>query len=248
MRSYLSLAAFVLLIGVSPAAAQQGPQRTITVNGQAEIRISPDEVLLSVGVETNDMDIARARADNDARIKAIVAAASAQGIAAERIKTEFLDIQPRYRDEYERRTFLGYFARRSLSITLRDVARFESLLTEVLRAGANYIHGVDFRTTELRKHRDDARRQAIQAAREKAADMASALNVPIGAPTNVHEVHSGWWSPYSSWWGGRGGGMMYQNVMQDRRGAGGTEDSLVPGQISVTATVSITFELGSAGQ
>lgn len=127
-------------------------------------------------------------------------------------------------------------------------AASNSLLTEVLRAGANYIHGVDFRTTQLRKHRDDARRQAIQAAREKAADMASALDVSIGAPTNVHEVHSGWWSPYSSWWGGRGGGMMYQNVMQDRRGAGGTEESLVPGQISVTATVSVTFELGSAGQ
>ena len=242
-----AVAATLLLSGV-PVAAQSAMQRTITVNGQAEIKVSPDEVLLSVGVETIDMDIARARADNDAKVKAIVAAASALGIPAERIRTEFLDVQPRYRDEYERRTFLGYFARRSLSITLRDVARFESLLTDVLRAGANYLHGVDFRTTELRKHRDEARRQAIRAAREKAADMASALDVRIGTPTNVHEVHSGWWSPYSSWWGGRGGGMMYQNVMQDRRGAGSADDSLVPGQISVTATVSVTFELGSAGQ
>ena len=248
MRSLLSLATFVLLSGALPAAAPQAPQKTITVNGQAEIKVSPDEVLLTVGVETVDMDIARARTDNDARIKAIVAAAAGLGIPPERIKTEFLDIQPRYREEYERRIFLGYFARRSLSLTLRDVARFESLLTEVLRAGANYVHGVDFRTTDLRKHRDDARRQAIQAAREKAADMASALSVRIGAPMNVQEVHSGWWSPYSSWWGGRGGVMMFQNVMQDRRGAGGVDDSLVPGQISVTATVSVTFELGSSGQ
>ena len=248
MRCLLSLTFLVLLVAATPAAAQQPTHRTITVSGQAEIKVSPDEVLLSVGVETIDMDIARARADNDAHIKAIVAAASALGIPPERIKTEFLDIQPRYRDDNDRRTFLGYFARRSLSITLRDVPRFESLLTDVLRAGANYIHGVDFRTTELRKHRDEARRLAILAAREKAVDMASALNVRIGAPMNVHEAHSGWWSPYSSWWGGRGSGMMVQNVLQDRRSAGGTEDSLVPGQISVTATVSITFELGSAGQ
>jgi uncharacterized protein len=230
---------------VVPASAQSTVQRTIMVNGQAEIRVAPDEVLLSVGVETDNTDIVRARSDNDARIKAIVAAATKQGIRAEHVKTEFLDIQPRYREENERRIFLGYFARRSLTITLRDPAKFEALLSDVLTAGANYVHGIDFRTTELRKHRDDARRQAIQAAREKAADMAAALSVSLGAPVNISEQYSGWWSPYSSWWGNRGGGMMFQNVMQDRRGAGTGDDTLVPGQISVSATVSVTFELAS---
>jgi len=239
------LLSIALLSSAIPAGAQSPVQRTIIVNGQAEIRVAPDEVLLSVGVETDNMDISRARSDNDARIKAIVAAAAAQGIRPEHVKTEFLDIQPRYRDENERRIFLGYFARRSLTITLRDPSKFETLLSEVLTAGANYVHGIDFRTTELRKHRDDARRQAIVAAREKAADMAAALSVSLGAPVNITEQYSGWWSPYSSWWGNRGGGMMMQNVMQDRRGAGAGDDSLVPGQISVSATVSVTFELAS---
>jgi uncharacterized protein YggE len=240
-----TLVACVLLSMVTPAAAQNNVQRTITVNGQAEIKVSPDEVLLSIGVETDDMDIARARAANETRVKAIVAAATAQGIRTEHIQTEFLDIQPRYREESDRRTFMGYFARRSLTITLREVSRFEPLLSALLGAGANYVHGIDFRTTQLRKHRDDARRQAIQAAREKATDMAAALNVSLGPPVSINEAYSGWWSPYSSWWGGRSNGMMYQNVMQDRRAGGGGEDSLVPGQISVSATVSVSFELAS---
>jgi uncharacterized protein len=244
MRHCIPLVLALLCTGV-PAAAQNTVQRTITVNGQAEIKAAPDEVLLSIGVETDNMDIARARSDNDVRIKAIVAAATKQGIHAEHIKTEFLDIQPRYRDENDRRIFLGYFARRSLAITLRDPSKFEALLSDVLTAGANYVHGIDFRTTELRKHRDDARRQAIQAAREKAADMAAARSVSRGATVKNTEQYSGWWSPYSSWWGNRGGGMMFQNVMQDRRGAGAGDDTLVPGQISVSATVSVTFELAS---
>ena len=41
--------------------------------------------------------------------------------------------------------------------------------------------------------------------------------------------------------------MMVQNVMQERRAAG-SDESLVPGQISVTAGVSVTFELGSGGR
>jgi hypothetical protein len=42
--------------------------------------------------------------------------------------------------------------------------------------------------------------------------------------------------------------MMYQNGMQDRRAPGSSDDSLVPGQISVSATVPVTFELGSIGR
>jgi uncharacterized protein len=237
--------ALTLSATAAAAAAAQAPTRTITVNGQAEIKVAPDEVFLTIGVETNNIDIARARAENDTRVKAIVDAAARLGVRAEHVKTEFLDIQPRYKDDYDRRTFLGYFARRSLSITLRDVASFESVLSSVLNAGANYVHGIDFRTTELRKHRDAARAAAIKAAREKAADMAAALEVTIGAPVNVSEGQSGWWSPYSSWWGGRGGGQMLQNVMLDRGSPGGAEDALVPRQISVSATVSVTFELGA---
>jgi uncharacterized protein len=240
-----AIAAFgLMVVMLAPEVQGQVKERTITVNGQAEIRVAPDEVLLTVGVETNNVDIAGARAENDERIRAIVEAATREGVGREHVKTEFLDIQPRYQDEHTaRRTFVGYFARRSLSITLRDVSRFESLLSAVLTAGANFIHGVDFRTTELRKHRDAARASAIRAAREKAADMAAALGVQVGAPVTVQEGYAGWYSPYSSWWGGRGGNMAMQNVMQERRASAGGDDSLVPGQISVTATVTLTFEL-----
>lgn len=242
MRS-IALAFLVLLAGTALSAQAPPPSRTITVNGQAEIKVQPDEVVITVGVETENMDIAAARSENDRRVKAIVAAASAQGLRAEDVRSEFLDIQPRYRDESNRATFIGYFARRSLSMTLKDTNRFESLVSAVLSAGANFLHGVEFRTTELRRHRDDARVLALRAAREKAELMASALNAGIGSVTAIHEGHSGWWSPYASWWGGRYGGGMVQNTIQDRRGSGSADDSLVPGQLSVTANVNVTFEL-----
>ena len=240
--SSIAAAALVVIALVQPAFAQ-APSRTITVNGQAEVKVKPDEVVVTLGVETEDLDIGKARAENDARVRAIVAAAAGQGLRNEDIRSEFLDVQPRYKDAYDVRTFLGYFARRSLSITLKDTARFEALISAVLSAGANYIHGIEFRTTELRRHRDEARALAIRAAQEKARDLAAAMSVRVGTPITIQEGHSGWWSPYSSWWGGRYGGQLVQNVMQDRGGAGSSGETLVPGQISVTATVSVTFEL-----
>jgi uncharacterized protein YggE len=244
LKPLVIVVALVTLLAGGAASAQT-PTRTISVNGSAEVRVAPNEVILTVGIETNAMEIARARTDNDTRVKAIAEAARAEGVASEHIKTDFLDIQPRYADEYKKREFLGYFARRTLVITLRDVTKFESLLTAVLGAGANYVHGIDFRTTELRKHRDTARQLALTAAREKAEAMAAAFKVTLGAPMTIQEGYSGWWSPYASWWGSRPGGMVAQNVVQDRGRAGADDDALVPGQLSVSANVSVTFELGT---
>jgi uncharacterized protein YggE len=244
VRTRIILPAFILLCVASRASAQIPGGRTISVNGNAEVRVAPDEVILSVGVETDAKDIAVARSDNDSRVKAIVQALRTQGVSADHVKTEFLDLQPRYRDYDARRDFLGYLARRSLVVTIRDVSKFESILSSVLAAGANYVHGIEFRTTELRKHRDEARRLALIAAREKAEAMAATMKVSLGEPVSIQEGYSGWWSPYSSWWGPRYGGQMVQNVVQESgaRGAG-ADDALMPGQISVTATVNVAFEL-----
>ena len=236
----------LLLASVTTAVSAQttAPPRTISVSGNAEVRVAPNEAILSVGVETDSKEIAVARSENDRRVKAITDAARGQGIAPELVKTDFLDIQPRYSDYSTRRDFLGYFARRSLVITIRDVSKFESIMTAVLAAGANYVHGIDFRTTELRRHRDEARRLALVAAREKAQAMANTANVSVGDPLTIQEGYSGWWSPHSSWWGPRYGGGAAQNVVQENGGRGaGADDALVPGQISVTASVNVTFEV-----
>jgi uncharacterized protein YggE len=245
-RPRLVLVTIVLALAAGAASAQTPAPRTIAVNGNAEIRVAPDEVILTLGVETNALDIAAARADNDRRVKAVVQAARAQGVPAELVKTDFLDIQPHYRDDDARRGFLGYVVRRSLVITVRDVPKFEPLLSAVLAAGANYVHGIEFRTTELRKHRDEARRLALKAAREKADAMAAALGATVGAPLTIQEGYSGWSSPYGTWWGARYGAMMSQNVVQEGARGGASDEAMVPGQISVTATVSVTFELSAA--
>jgi uncharacterized protein YggE len=219
-------------------------QRLITVNGHAEIRVVPDEVILTVGVETFDLDLDVAKTDNDLRMNGILQATRDFGIRREHVRTDYFSIEPRYEDRRERKEFLGYLVRKTAVITVRDVTEFEALLSSVLEAGANYVHGVDFRTTELRKHRDEARALAVDAAREKAEAMARQLGQEVGAPHAVQEGHSGWWSSYGWWWGPRWRGGMAQNVIQNLGGASEEmEGPTMPGQIAITARVTVTFEL-----
>ena len=121
----------------------------------------------------------------------------------------------------------------------------ESVLTGLLNSGVNYIHNVNFRTTELRKHRDQARDMAIKAAKEKVVAMTSGLGVKCGKPCSINaNEYGGWWN-YSSGsnWGGRNQGMnSFQNAVQNYNGSAEVSgETLAVGQISVSATVNVSF-------
>ena len=242
-------AAALVVLGVvsalpaAPAAAAEVAARTISTSGEADVKVVPDEVTLTLGVETSDKDLETAKSQNDARVKKILAAARDAGVDPRHMKTDYLNLEPRYESRNNERIFLGYWVRKTLTITLKDVSKFEDVLGRSLAAGANYIHGVEFRTTELRKHRDRARSLAIQAAREKAVALAGELGQKIGRPQAIQEGGSGWYSGYGSWWGSHGN-YGSQNVVQNAGGSSSSEDGpLALGQVSVRASVSVTFEL-----
>lgn len=250
MSRSLFLAACALLLHAAPAAAQLVEtdarpvgSRTISVSGEAEIRVPPDEVVLTLGVETFDADLQKARAANDTRVAGVLAAARQAGVPAERIRTDFLQVEPRYKRDTDVLVTVGYTVRKTVVVTLRDIAAFDALFGASLAAGATHVHGVDFRTTELRAHRDSARALAVDAARQKAEAMAGRLGQRVGRPISIGEGHSWSGSGYGRGWGDRYSGMT-QNVVQNAGGGGETaEGATSPGQIAVTGRVSVTFEL-----
>ncbi|MCK4256193.1 SIMPL domain-containing protein [candidate division WOR-3 bacterium] len=224
-------------------AADQSEPRLIIVTGDAEVRVVPDEVILTLGVQTWNKDLSIAKTENDQRIQKIVDVGKKYKIEEKHIQTDYISIEPRYEDRWEHRKFIGYFVRKTIVFTLRDTDIFEGLLSSVLEAGANYVHGIQFRTTELRKHRDQARALAIKAAQEKANDLAKELGQKVGKPYKIQENQSGWWSWYNTRWGsGRAGGMA-QNVIQNVADPSQSESSIALGQIKVNARVTVSFEL-----
>lgn len=242
-KTFLAAGATALLCAVPfhSFAAEEPPK--ITVQGEAEIRVTPDEVALTFGVETFHEDLEAAKTDNDAVMARLLEAAADQGVAKKDIATDYLSLEPRIRNDNGFHQLMGYQVRRTVVITLKETKKFEDLLAAALKAGVNFVHGVDFRTTELRRHRDRARDLAVVAAREKAEAMAGSLDRSIGKPLTISEGYMGWWSPYA-YWGGRHRGSFSQNVMISAPDAGSSwEGPTPPGQIAVTARVSVTFEL-----
>lgn len=245
------LAAVLMILTVCPVWAQQ-PQMyddrpKVTVNGEAVVNVKPDKIVVSLGIETWDADIMAAKQKNNDILKKTVAAIKEAGVPEKEIQTDHLSIEPRYKNGYRKEDFIGYFVRNTFVVALAETDKVEELVTKALQAGVNYIHGIDFQTTEFKKYREQARELALKAAREKAEKMAAVLNQTVGAPIQINENYSGspWWY-YSSWsgWGyGRSQGMS-QNVIQNVQGGSGEiSDTMALGKISIRANVAVTFEL-----
>lgn len=240
MKRTFLLVLCVMAFGLSTAAQNQQP--TIDVQGSADVKVVPDEVSIVFGVETSDPNLAVAKSDNDQRVKRFIALTKELKIDPRYVQTDFISIEPWEHDLRNQTIRREYRIRKNIAVTLRDVPKFEELLSRALEGGVNHVHGIQFRTTELRKYRDRAREMAIQAAQEKAALLAGKLGRQVGPAIRISEYGGGWYSPYS-WWGQSYGSNAMSQVSSQAGEAASGGGAIAFGQITITANVSVSFAL-----
>ncbi len=84
----------------SSAAQEYAPRpRLISVTGTSEVNVAPDQVVLSLGVESRDKDLGIAKSQSDARVKKILALAHDAGVEPEDIETSTLQMGATYSEE-----------------------------------------------------------------------------------------------------------------------------------------------------
>ncbi len=233
--------AAILLSAALCAGAQQAPvPPLITVTGQSEVRVAPDEVDFTLVVENLDKDLLAAKSKNDETVRQVLALVGQYGIEPKDVQTSYISVAPRYTevDEYRRplpkREFLGYAVTKTILVRLKNISRFEPLFTDLLKAGVNNVRDVDFRTSQIRKHKDEARALAIRAAREKAVALTREIGQTIGRAYSISEVPDTSYMPANT----------YANVANVGEGGSSEEESTIaPGMITVKARVLISFRL-----
>jgi len=236
MKSQLILASIIMSLSLTRAFSQapQPPLPKISVAGAAEIKVFPDEAYLRVGVETRHENLEDAKSQNDERISKALAFLKSKDVKGADIQTGFISIEPAYDNNASRIKPVAFVIRRSIEVKLTDIANFEAVLSGLLTTGVNSVHGIEFRTSQLRKHSDAARAMAVRAAREKADALASELGVKRGKvfSINTNESDIGWY-----------GGSSYQNAVQLSAAADQyfLEGTPSVGPISISAKVSVSF-------
>jgi hypothetical protein len=230
---------------VQAAAAAQpvcDTARSVQVSGTAVVNVVPDRALILIGVQSNAASIDAVQLVNTTATQRVFAVLESMKIESKDISTDQYIIEPVY-EKYDSLTITGYRINNDIAITLRDVSKASDVIAAALGAGANQVINVEFYTSELRKYRDQARDMAIKAAQEKAQALAKGVGAEAGCVIHIDE------NTWSSYYGGygRNQNVSSQNVSQNVAPATGSGDNdngpVSLGQISVQATVDVTFGL-----
>ncbi len=233
-RTLLSLAVVMLAV-VAVHAEDKIEPRLITVTGEAEVNVVPDEVVYDVTVQTFNKELRQAKTQTDERLKNLIALTKKYGVAPEDVQTDYIKLEPRYRGNDEARLLLGYSVRKDLVFTLRDVTKAEAILSELLEANVTRLNSVRFQTSQLRKYRDQARASAIKAAQEKAVALTGVIGQKIGKAYSIEEEveQRGYLAQNNISYG----------VVGRSEDTSSSEGTLALGQIKVNARVTVRFEL-----
>ncbi len=234
--------AVLMIMTATSAWAQKVPQHNecsdcprISVSGNAVVHVKPDKIVVNLGIDTWDTDITVAKQKNAETLSRVIAAVQEVGIPEDALQTDYLAIDPQWKNFHtdEEKIIIGYFVRNRLTVTLAEVEKIEDLLTSALASGVNQIYGLNFQTTELKKYREEAREEALKAAKEKAEKMSAVLGQRVGIPVHILEKDTNSWEGFG----------MVQMQSHDGAGAGEMSPSVVLGKLSIRADVAVTFEL-----
>ena len=224
MKKFLSLL-FVLLL-MLPAAALADTK--IAVTGSATVQAEPDMVTLSLGVEETKSDVAAAQATVNEKIAAVVEALKNAGIDEKDVQTGYYSIYNNY--NYDDPSDIQYVASCSLNVIVRDLSKAGEMIDVAVAAGANQVGGVTFGVSDLTALQDKALEMAVADGIRRAGVMARAAGVTLPALPESVEENSSYYD----------GGSARAYTMD---AAAGASTSLMGGMVSVTSSVTVTYDV-----
>jgi hypothetical protein len=172
--------------GAASFAATSGSGK-ITVTGTGTVTGTPNQLVLSMGVQVNagsvSLALHRANSDTDK----VIAALEKDGVAKSAIQTANLSVQPNYRGSGQ--VPIGYNVSEQLTATLTDLAKAGTQIQAAVTAGGNdvTVNDVSLNLTDTGSLLEQARAKAVHDAQAKATQFASAMHERIDGVVSVSD-------------------------------------------------------------
>ena len=145
-----TLLAALLLFSASPAEAKdEVAVRSIAVVGEAEMKFAPDEAGVSINVQSENLDLKKAKADNDDKQRRLLEIVRKLGIEKEDVKTNYASIYPNYLYNNNQRQFVAYVVSTNLEITVKDIEKVGPLTQSLVDAQNDLVNSKNQRTQAL---------------------------------------------------------------------------------------------------
>ncbi len=219
-------------------------EHTISVNGEAQQTLSPDQLVLSLSVETQEDSAALSQSKNADLIDKVKKALLAKGVLERDISTDSYYVYPVEQSHWicpdnmadckdDEKIYdtkiTGYKTTHSLSVKTVDLNNGGILVDAAVQAGATNVNSVSFTLKDetRRAIEENLLKYASANAKVKAQKIADGLTVKLGAPTSAGNSYVYFPGP------------VYREYNMAMDSAPST--SFSPGEMVVTASVSVSY-------
>jgi len=167
---------------------ETGHQETITIEGVGEVYAKPDVAVVVFSVRNEAKTVAGAMQENSGKMNEIIYSIKAEGVDEKDLKTISFNLYPRYEyieDEEDisqingNRVLVGYEIIQSLQIKIKDMGNIGSIIQQATNAGASQVGSLSFTIDDEDKYKEEARRLAIEEAKNKAEQLAFQLGIKL---------------------------------------------------------------------
>ena len=162
----------------------------VYVEGSAELDVAPDVMTFTLLLETTDMDLAKAKADVDARSTLLIDTCKKLGLKPDAIATTALSISPQYDYKDQGRVFSGNHVSRQVDITLKDLSKYPQIMKAFVDAKISQTVDTKLSVSDIKGITDKTLIAAIADARSRAERLAKAEGKELGEPFSISEFNT----------------------------------------------------------
>ena len=157
---------FPPVINVSEAG--KDTKNTVSTNGDAIISVVPDMAVITLGVENQNKNLQKAYAENKAKMNVILKELEKLGVDKKDIKTDQFNVNPSYDWSNNTNRITGYQISNTVTVNVRKIDDTGKILESAVLNQSNAIRGIGFKIADDSKAYQDALKQALKNAEDKA--------------------------------------------------------------------------------
>ncbi|MGI8419834.1 MAG: SIMPL domain-containing protein [Candidatus Levyibacteriota bacterium] len=230
---FLGLLLYTKIVGPIPFSVNSittTKSNLFTVQGTGNATAIPDTALLNLGISKAAPTVQQAQEQVNSVINQITQDMQKMGIQNKNIKTTNYSVSPNYG---ENQTINGYAINATVEVKIQPVDKANQAIDSATKDGATNVGDVQFILNDDKQKQleDQARKEAIDAAKEKANSIAQASGIRLGRLADVQE-------------NGIGGPQPLPMAMQAAKGVSvdSAPTQINPGENKITSNVTLSYE------
>ena len=216
-----------------------GLAEEITVTGKEETKVIPDMAQIRYGIYTRSETAAGCQEENGKQLGQTIETLEDLGVEEASIQTSAYGLNPIYDWDSGDRAVTGYEMTTEITVSDIPIDQTGKILSQSVVSGVNQVESVSYFSSKYDDSYQEALKGAIAMARSKAEAMAAAEGRTVASAVNIQEYGYNPELRYSAYNAPAAGA----KSAVEETAAASADMAVMPGEVSVEAQVTVTFEL-----